>query len=176
MIKCVSGWYYIKKTWYYRLKTEAGVAKSSGLKREVRCRFQWGKIVEVNIFDNISLGWSGTSLKDVCVSRRLFGWLLCPLITALHWCHNWRDSVSNLQPHDCLLNRLFRRRSKKTSKLRVTGLLGNSPGTGEFPEQMASDEENFPFDDVIMESCGSIRHKEGSTTRNICCGQHGSCW
>ena len=31
------------------------------------------------------------------------------------------------QPHDCLLNRLFRRKSKKTSKLRVTGLcVGNS--------------------------------------------------
>ena len=28
----------------------------------------------------------------------------------------------NHQPHDCLFNRLFRRRSKKTSKLRVTGL------------------------------------------------------
>ena len=52
----------------------------------------------------------------------------------LQWCHNGRDSVSNHQPHDCLLSRLFRRRSKKTSKLRVTGLCaGNSPGTGEFP-------------------------------------------
>ena len=49
------------------------------------------------------------------------------------------------------LNRLFRRRSKKTSKLRVTGLCaGNSPVTGEFPAQMASNEENFPSDDVIM--------------------------
>ena len=38
---------------------------------------------------------------------------------------------------------LFRRRSKKTSKLRVTGLCaGNSPGTGEFPAQMASIAEN----------------------------------
>ena len=40
---------------------------------------------------------------------------------------------------------------KKTSKLRVTGLcVGNSPGTGEFPAQMASNTEMFPFDDVIM--------------------------
>ena len=32
---------------------------------------------------------------------------------------------------------------KKTSKLRVTGLcVGNSPGTGEFPAQMASNAEN----------------------------------
>ena len=56
------------------------------------------------------------------------------LYKALRWRHNGRDSVSNHQPHGCLLNRLFRRRSKKTSKLRVTGLCaGNSPGTGEFP-------------------------------------------
>ena len=57
--------------------------------------------------------------------------------------HNGRDSVSNHQPHDCLLNRLFRRRSKKASKLRVIGLCaGNSPLTGEFPAQMASNAEN----------------------------------
>ena len=62
---------------------------------------------------------------------------------SLRWRHNERDSVSNHQPHDCLLSRLFRRRSKKTSKLRVTGLcVGNSPGTGEFPAQMASYAEN----------------------------------
>ena len=41
----------------------------------------------------------------------------------LQWRHNGRDSVSNHQPHDCVLNRLFRRRSEKTSKLRVTGHL-----------------------------------------------------
>ena len=58
---------------------------------------------------------------------------------ASQWRHNVRDSVSSHQPHDCLLNRLIRRRSKKTPKLRVTGLCaGNSPGTGEFPAQMAS--------------------------------------
>ena len=63
--------------------------------------------------------------------------------STLQWRHNGRDGVSNHQPHDCLLNRLFRRRSKKTSKLRVTGLCaGNSPGTGEFSAQMASCAEN----------------------------------
>ena len=62
---------------------------------------------------------------------------------ALRWRHNDHAGVSNHQPHGCLLNRLFRRKSKKTSKLRVTGLCaGNSPGTGEFPAQMASYAEN----------------------------------
>ena len=61
----------------------------------------------------------------------------------LQWRHNGRDSVSNHQPHHCLLKHLFRRRSKKTSMLRVTGLCaGNSPGTSEFPAQMASNAEN----------------------------------
>ena len=61
----------------------------------------------------------------------------------LHWRHNDHDCVSNHQPYDCLLYRLFRRRSKKTSQLRVTGLcVGNSPGTGEFPAQMASNAKN----------------------------------
>ena len=61
-------------------------------------------------------------------------------INTLQWRHSGRDGVSNHQPHDCLHNRLFRRRSKKTSKLRVTGLCeGNSPG---FPAQRASNAEN----------------------------------
>ena len=56
--------------------------------------------------------------------------------------HNGRDDVSNHQPQHCLLNRLFRRRSKKASKLHVTGHgAGNSPVTGEFPAKMASNAE-----------------------------------
>ena len=68
---------------------------------------------------------------------------LCYCTTALQWRHNGRDGVSNHQPHDCLLNRLFGRRSKKTSKLRVTGLCaGKTPGTGEVPAQLASNAKN----------------------------------
>ena len=78
---------------------------------------------------------------------------------SLQWRHNGRDSVSNHQRHDCFLNRLFRRRSMKTSKLRVTGLCeGNSPVTGAsphrwFPAQMANNAEIFPLYDVIMCRC-----------------------
>ena len=61
----------------------------------------------------------------------------------LQWRHNGRDSVNNHQPDDCLLISLFRRRSKKTSKLRVTGLCtGNSPEKGEFPAQVDSNAES----------------------------------
>ena len=66
-------------------------------------------------------------------------WLTYPL----QWRHNEPDSVPNHQPYGCLFNCLFKRRSKKTPKLRVTGLCaGNSPGTGEFPAQMASNAED----------------------------------
>ena len=62
---------------------------------------------------------------------------------SLQWCHNGHDGISNHQPQDCLLNCLFKRRSKKTSKFRVTGLCaGNSPVIGEFPAQMANNAEN----------------------------------
>ena len=37
------------------------------------------------------------------------------MLLSLRWRHNGRDSASNHQPHECLLNRLIRRRSKKTS-------------------------------------------------------------
>ena len=51
----------------------------------------------------------------------------------------------------CLPNRLFRRRSKKTSKLRVTGLCaGNSPGPVNSPHKGPVTRKLVPFDDAIM--------------------------
>ena len=51
--------------------------------------------------------------------------------------------VSNRWRLDCLINRLFRRRLKKTSKLHITGLCErNSLVTSEFPSQRASNVEN----------------------------------
>ena len=85
-----------------------------------------------------------------------------PLASTLRWRHKGRDGVSNHQPHDCLLNRLFRRRSKKARKLRVTGLCaGNSPGTGEFHAQMASNAENVSISwrhHDLLASC-QLRHQ-----------------
>ena len=73
-------------------------------------------------------------------------WSQAPM--SLQWCHNECIGISNHQHLDCLLSRFFRHRSKKTSKLCVTGLYeGNSPVTGEFPAQRASNAEN---DDVNM--------------------------
>ena len=58
---------------------------------------------------------------------------------SLQWRHNGCDGVSNHWRLDCLLNRLSRHTSKKTLKLRVTGLCErNSPVTGEFLSQRSS--------------------------------------
>ena len=99
-------------------------------------------------------GWLLAQLMTCCLAPPSYYLYLCCFLTSagsvsgihmrpLHWRHNEHDGVSNSQPHDCLLNPLFRCRSKKTSKLRVTGLCaGNSPRAGEFPAQMASNAEN----------------------------------
>ena len=58
---------------------------------------------------------------------------------SLQWRHNDRDGVPNRQPH----HYLFNRRSKKTSKLRVTGFCArNSPVTSEIPAQKSRNAEN----------------------------------
>ena len=65
--------------------------------------------------------------------------------TLLHWRHNEHDGVSNHRRLDCLLHRLFKPRSKKTSKLCVIGLCdGNSPHKGPVTRKM------FPCHDVII--------------------------
>ena len=69
-------------------------------------------------------------------------------LNSLPWRYNDRDSVSNHLPQDCLLNRLFRRRSKKTSKLRVTGLCAGNSSIPRTNGQLRG--KKFPFGDVIM--------------------------
>ena len=115
-------------------------------------------------FDDVIMKWVqiGTHRKHPIPhpSRQAIGCLLLGFgenwpryigTAPLHWRHNDNDGVSNHQPHGCLLNRLFRRRSKKTSKLRVTGLcVGNSPGPVNSPHKGPVTRKMFPFDDVIM--------------------------
>ena len=72
-------------------------------------------------------------------------------VMSLLWRHNGSDGVSNHQPHNCLLNRSFRRRSKKPPNHRVTGLCaGNSPVTDEFLHKWPITRKMFPFDDVVV--------------------------
>ena len=94
-------------------------------------------------------------------------------VEPLQWRHNGRDSVPNHQHHDCFLNRLFRRRSKKTSMLRVTGLCaGNSPGTGEFPAQRASNAEIFSIWRRHHDGKGYVNISIGLFVGLFVCQQH----
>ena len=70
---------------------------------------------------------------------------------SIQWHHNEPDGISNHWRLHCLLTFWFRHRSKKISKLRVTGLrAGNSPMTGEFPHKGPVTRKIFPFNDIIM--------------------------
>ena len=118
-----------------------GVGHRNGI--EIRRRVTWWtNHFRYKMSRRIRLLVRSVPRSDIRTSRRR-DWTTACLREKLQWRHNGRDSVSNHQPHDCLLSRLFRHRSKKTSKLRVTGLYaGNSPVTSEFPAQMASNAEN----------------------------------
>ena len=104
-----------------------GIFKTSWLPHDT---YAIANRIQVTAYTNISL------INNWKRRKQLVG-------SILEWRHNERDGVSNHQPRNCLLNRLFNHGSKKTSKLCVTGLCaGNSPMTGEFPAQMASNAEN----------------------------------
>ena len=87
-------------------------------KNEFDTRVPWELFWKSDLYKTVKC-----PLDDVCIQKEI---LLCnaPVVMTfkLQWRHNERDGISNHQPRDCLLKRLFRRRSKKTSKLRITGL------------------------------------------------------
>ena len=61
-------------------------------------------------------------------------WLYRCSLTVLQWRNIERDGVWNHTRLDCMVNRFLKRRSKKTSNLRVTGLCdGNPPVTDGYP-------------------------------------------
>ena len=120
---------------------------NAGLKRLSVCIHTCGIIL--NIFGNKSIKGHIQHFKMANVlwlEVHFILWMKYELkfsFQTLQCCHNEDDGISSRQPHDCLLNRLLKRRSKKTSKLHVTYLCeGNSLVTGEFPAQRASNAEN----------------------------------
>ena len=59
--------------------------------------------------DNI-MYLSRVHARDIC---RMYFYEFVLEVMSLQWHHNERDGVSNHQPHECLLNRLFRYRPRK---------------------------------------------------------------
>ena len=94
--------------------------------------------------------WQVTVMVDYRIALK-FDRYLGSLSKSLRWRHNDHNGVSNHQPHHCLLNCLFGRRS----------------GTGEFPAQVASDTENVYIwwrhhdsDNSKYQSRGFVRPRE----------------
>ena len=81
----------------------------------------------------------------------------------MQWRHNERGGVSNHQPHDCLLNRLFMRRLKETSKHEVplAFMRGIHQSSVNSPHKGPVTRKKFPFDDVIMVPREYRGHREG---------------
>ena len=78
-------------------------------------------IIHLLCWKNVELLMSSNIYYSTLILRELYltyGYF----VLTLQWHHNDHDGVSNHQPHGCLPNRLFRRRSKKTPNLRVTVL------------------------------------------------------
>ena len=89
----------------------------------------------------------------VCGFCEFTAYPMIHLTGTLQWRNNGREGVSNHQPHYCLLNRLYRRKSKKTSKLCGTGhCAGKSPVTGDSPHKWQVTRKMFPFDDVVIDT------------------------
>ena len=80
---------------------------------------------------------------------------MCELVrfmgSSLLWRHNGRDGILNHQLHDCLFNRLFRRRSKKhQSTASLAFVRGSHRGPVNSPHKWPVTRKMFPFDNVIM--------------------------
>ena len=118
----VAIFYYFKQSWIYVLMI-LNITKTTSA-------------VLGLTFENSGVTTGGLSMNSIIKYKTCYNH---SMLMSLQWRHNKHDGISNHQPHNCL----FRRRSKEISKLRVTGLcVGNSPVTGEFPAQRASNAEN----------------------------------
>ena len=157
-LKCVtkSGFFYTPSYKTYRWHTVFILYITS------RAQFQWCRSKRIiimcftSLFHRHQITWCNANLERVekkmtpeFETRACFHYIELELEQLLQ---NEPDGVSNHKPHHCLPNRLFRRRSKKTSKLCLTGLFWgeftghsvNSPHKGPVTRKM------FQFDDVIM--------------------------
>ena len=98
------------------------------------------------------------------IMTSLLLWVMVYRQETLQRRYNDRDDTSNHQPLYCLLNHLFRRRWKKTSKLRITGICkGNLLLTGGFPSQRASNVGNVS---IWWHHHDMIPYDEGQGTLN----------
>ena len=110
----------VQSLWNWGRKTDMGIINNHEFWFEFGyCRKRWWRhdIETPSVLlvqGDLIVGFPSKARASKCVIVRD--------CDTLQWRHHGRDGVSNHQRLDCFINRLFRRRSKETSKLRVTGL------------------------------------------------------
>ena len=116
--------------WLYKISSPTSIFLVNMISLIWKVRFYY------NVVEKIYICTSSMNVNYI-----KFFWMI--VFVHIHYNDIMSAMASQSQPHDCLFNRLFRRRWNKISKLRVTGLcVGNSPVTSEFPTQKASNVEN----------------------------------
>ena len=117
--------YVLFPLWSTKLRLAAGVVVIYGVRGQYRARIR--------------------SLKTAMGANEPIS-LLCR--------HNGCGGVSNNPPHDCLLNRLFRRRSKNIQQgsTSLAFVRGIRRGSANYPHKWPVTVKMFPLDDVIMSS------------------------
>ena len=107
---------------------------------------KWDKIIYV--FPNFNSGAVEGMKIDKKLHRTLYNG--CNY-SSLRWRHDGRDSVSNHQPHDCLLNGYSGAdQRKKQSSASLAFVRGIHRGPVNSPHKWPVTLKMFPFDDVIM--------------------------
>ena len=98
--------------------------------------------------------WCQTSSKLLPNPVKTQPYIFITKPETLQRCHNESDGISNHWHLSCLLSCLFGRRSKRASKLRVTGLCVRRSHRWpmNFPHKGPGTWKTFPFDDVVMKS------------------------
>ena len=111
--------------------------------RIISISLSYGYIVGVVIDIILISFWNESHRVMICMTLLQLYVFTCGGVSRAFHYNDVIMSTTASQITNCLLNLLFRRRSKKTSKLSVTGICErNSPVTGEFPSQRASNAEN----------------------------------
>ena len=106
-----------------------------------------GHFVLVSMCELYPVLFSGVSIQYHWWANKSF----VLFVMSLQWRHNGRHNITNHQPHDYLLNRLFRCRSRKHQSFASLAFVrGIHWGTENSQHKWPVTWKMFTFDDVIM--------------------------
>ena len=116
----------------------------------------------LTVHNDKCIGWNKAHAHNSKYNRE---WITSKNIKkgkTLQWCHNGCHVIANHQLHHCLLNRLFRCRSKKTPKLCVIGVC-------KFPAQMTRNAKNVSIWWFHHEKGKAQKHMNSNIPNNLTC-------